>query len=238
MAASNEELEVMARFLASPAGASLVEEPPAPPQGQQQQQQRPQSQGKHGKQRKGGNWFGSVPASTPKPQAPVVTYSRSGWRIVGFLALLFAIPAWLEGARFTRDGWIAFIDGLLGRLGIPYQIPSLPWWVGLVLMVVLGKIYGHIEMDRWPIRRPQGWSNFFNFALWHVERWEVWVVFLIVILSDVGTTYIGARNNDPNDIQFLVQLAQNGTQLAIYAILVTFVPDRLARWGWRKLRDR
>lgn len=164
-----------------------------------------------------------------------VAAPRSRSRIVGFFALLIGVPFWLEAARFTRDGWIVFVDWLCARFGVPWQVPPLDWRVGIVLLILFGIGYSYVEIVKLPVRLPADWrKDFLSFDKWRIEqRWEAWVVWLVLIVSDVATTYVGARRPDPSGLAIMRDIAASSGALALYAILLTFIPDRLARFGWR-----
>jgi hypothetical protein len=171
--------------------------------------------------------------STPIPRPP-----SGSSRIVGLFALLFGIPLWLEAARFTRDGWILFIDWLCARFNIPWQVPSLDWRVAIALIAILGFGYSYVEMVKQPIRMPRNWrKDGLSFGAWRFERrWEAWIVWIVLIASDIGTTYAGAKNPDPSGLALMRDVIASGGMLAAYAIILTFIPDRLVRFGWRSLK--
>lgn len=162
-------------------------------------------------------------------------------RLIGVFAMLIGVPLWFEAARFTRDGWILGIDWFAARLSIPLRVPALDWRVALLLALALGVAYSRIESQP-PIRPPKDWRrNVFRFDLWTVNRtWQVWAVWLFLIVTDIATTYVGARarGSDPNELQILRDLATAGAALVTYAILLTFAPDGLIRYGWHTLIKR
>ena len=169
--------------------------------------------------------------------APRTTTSR----LIGVFALLIGIPLWFEAARFTRDGWILGLNWFAARLSIPLRVPVLDWRIALLLALLLGVAYSRIESQP-PIRPPKDWrKNVFRLDLWTVNRtWQVWIVWLFLIVTDIATTYVGARarGGDPNELQILRDLATAGAALATYAILLTFAPDGLIRYGWHTLTKR
>lgn len=172
-----------------------------------------------------------------KESAATEPIARRTSPIVGIFALLIGIPFWLEAARFTRDGWIAFVDWLCARFGIPWQVPPLHWGVMFALVLAVGFGYSYVEIGKQPVKLPKNWrANLLNFSSWRIERrWEAWIVWAVLIVSDVATTYVGARNPDPSGLAIARDIAASSGTLALYAILLTFIPDRLARFGWRSL---
>lgn len=177
----------------------------------------------------------ATPTESSAPVAPVSSRSR----LVGLFALIIGTPFWLEAARFTRDGWIAFLNWMCDRMGIPWQVPALDWRLSIGLMVAIGLAYSYIEIGRQPIRMPRKWGDILEFRLWRFERkWEVWAVWFVLIISDVGTTYLGARKPDPSGLAIMTQIASDGRVLALYAILLTFLPDRLCKFGWHSIKGK
>lgn len=176
----------------------------------------------------------SRPASTLKP-------ARGKSIPVALFALALALPAWLEGARTTREGWIQAINWGLARLHIQASIPASEkwhWGVALGILIALGYGYSRVEINHAPIRPPRNWrKEFFRWSAWHVEpAWQLWLVWFVLIVSDVGTMYLGARQPQPGDAAIFHQIAASGQIAASYAILMTFIPDQLFRYGWRMLR--
>lgn len=193
----------------------------------------------------------SAPLESKKPTEEEEETRVSGSsRIVGVFALLFGIPLWLEAARFTRDGWILFINWICTRFQIggaePWQIGALDWRVGLALIVLLGFGYSYVEMWKQPIKLPQKCETARGFKAWRMaasdlkawrfeRRWEAWIVWAVLIASDVATTYAGAQKPDPSGLAIMRDIAAAGGALTLYAIILTFIPDRLARYGIKAL---
>lgn len=176
-------------------------------------------------------------ASAPKSAQP-----QGGARpglLIGVFAFLFGAIPWLEGARTTRDGWVIALNWILDRLHIPAQIPAStlwPWWGAVCALFVLGIGYSVVELRFAPMRIPAS-SQILNANAWRINHsWQAWIVWLVIIITDVGTMYLGARQARPDDPAILRQIAESGQAAAIYAIIITFVPDRLARWGWKTAR--
>ena len=183
----------------------------------------------------------SAPIAVPQSEAAP---RQNGIIIaVALFALVLGAPAWLEGARTTRDGWVLFLNSILSRVGVPYLIPDATtwrWWLALGMMVALGFAYSRVEIFAAPVRPPRSWlRDFFKIDAWHIERrWQVWLVWIIIISTDVYTMYLGARAPRASDPAIFHQIAASLRSAAIYAILITFLPDRLILFGWRQLRSQ
>lgn len=161
-------------------------------------------------------------------------------RLRGVFALAIAVPMWLEGARTTRDGWVLVINAILERFDVPVVIPpaaNWAWWAALGVLVGMGYAYSRVEVAL-PFRPPRELRrDFFKVGLWRFDRtWEIWIVWLVLVVSDVATTYVGVRSPAPDAATIFQQLAQFGPIAALYALVLTFVPERLAIYGWRRLR--
>ena len=189
---------------------------------------------------------GGNPPRSPQrqPQAPAqgvreqpyVQPKAKASPLVGVFALLIGAPFWFEAARFTRDGWILAINWLCTRLAVPWQVPALDWRVALGAALILGAAYSRIEA-RPPVLPPKNWrKDALNPRAWRIERtWQVWAVWLFLIVTDIGSTYVGARNRgqSADELRILRDIATSGAALVGYAILLTFAPDGLIRYGWR-----
>jgi hypothetical protein len=62
------------------------------------------------------------------------------------------------------------------------------------------------------------------------------VIFLVIIASDVGTTYMGIQNPPKGSWKLMSDVAKSSGLSGLLAIIVTFLPDRLVRWSWRRLK--
>lgn len=180
--------------------------------------------------------------SAPMTDGKVVEQAkRARSPIVALFAIAVALPAWLEGARTTRDGWVLFANWVLGRAHIPVEIApatTWAWWVALGVLVALGYGYSRVEIQHAPIRPPKNWrKEFFVWSKWHFEpAWQRWLVWFVLIITDVGTMYLGARSVQAGDAAIFQQIAASAQAAAVYAIILTFIPDQLLRYGWRSLR--
>lgn len=164
----------------------------------------------------------------------------SNRRALGLFALALAAPLWLEGARTTRDGAIIFVNWCLARLRIPLAVQpasAWAWYIALGLLIGLGLLYSRIELQA-PIRPPRNLRrDFARWGLWHIERsWIVWLLWFVLVVSDVGTMYLGARAPEPGAAPIFLQIATTPLLAAIYAIIITFLPERIFVFGWRSVK--
>jgi hypothetical protein len=179
------------------------------------------------------------PAAQVRSQSYAAPRQKS--RLLGLFALLFAALVWLEGARTTRDGWVVAANWLLARSGIPMIVPPVgawPWYAAFGALLVLGVVYSHIEVLQVPIRwRGKSRHDYFNRRMWAISRvWQVWAVWLVLVVSDVGTMYLGAKAPEAGAAPLFQQIAASSILAALYAIIVTFAPERLGIFGWGQLR--
>lgn len=174
------------------------------------------------------------PVERPQPAVTVQPRTRTTTsRVVALFAFAIGLPFWLDGARYTRDGWIAFLNWLAMRLSIPAQVPPLSWQVALGAMIAMGAAYSYIEMGRQPFTVPSR-AQFFSLSAWRMERsWQAWLVWIVLIVSDIGTTYAGIRQARPDELAVLQSIGQSVRLAVVYGVVITFVPDRLLRYGWR-----
>jgi hypothetical protein len=144
----------------------------------------------------------------------------------GLLAGAFGLAGWAVGGKYTLDGWIIGLNMLMGHLHIPARVP-LPadWWV--VIFVPLAAGYSWVELRARP-DRPQ-WVA--------LDRWIVAaLLWALVILSDVGSTFVGTQNPGPRPWPITTWLATTPWAGGIWSIILTFAPEALMVYAWRLLR--
>lgn len=182
----------------------------------------------------------SEPTAAQPRQETRTSERASNRRALGLFALALAVPMWLEGARTTRDGWIIAVNWLLGRFGIPLRVPAATtwtWYIALGALIGLGLLYSRIELQA-PVRPPRNLRrDFMRLEMWRIERsLLVWLSWIALVVSDVGTMYIGARTPEPSAALIFAQIAAAPLLSAIYAIIITFLPERLGVFGWRNVK--
>jgi hypothetical protein len=105
-------------------------------------------------------------------------------------------------------------------LGLPITIPApTGWWV--LAMVPIGLIYSLVEMQIWKAHKRRGQA----LALFAIG-------WFLIVVTDVGTTYLGLRTPPPADAWPITQTIAESAALAfVWAAILTFVSDWLIIGG-------
>lgn len=162
----------------------------------------------------------------PDEPAPAPGRARGGSLAVAALALAFGVTFWSVGGKYTLDGWVVGLNVLLGFLQVPARIPRpVGWWV--LLFIPLALAYSWVEVRARPSLVPRG--------AW--DRWAVAVLlWVVVILSDVGSTFAGVQSPGPRPWPVSVWVAENDPAGGLWSLVLTFAPEALILYGIRHLR--
>lgn len=156
---------------------------------------------------------------------PVVKRPASGgeWTI-GIVLIVFGLFGWLTGARYTLFGWVTGLNMFLAWLGLPLIVPvPAGWWI--LAMAPIGLVYSHVEIQIWKAHKRRGQS----LALF-VMSW------LLIVVTDVGTTYLGVRAPQPGAWQITQTIAANAGLAFAWAGVLTFASDWLIIGGWKLIK--
>lgn len=153
---------------------------------------------------------------------------RPGNKVYGLIVLFLGIILWVPAARWTIDGWIAWINGMAGWLGIVEPLPRLTGWPLLIGAAVVGGLYSLVEIYWQPVQRKSG-------KLIYAEP-LIWVVWFMITASDVYTTYLGFLLPPETAGQLWQESAQNANVAALVSILLTFIPNWMILRGLKRLR--
>jgi len=134
-------------------------------------------------------------------------------RAYGLMAVLLGVAFWPLGAWYTAVGWAWVLNWLLALVALPWRVPTPEGVYGIAAAAIIGGIYSAIELSP-PRRKGVDWVSWLM----------LFVVWLFVIISDVGTTYAG--------------MTQPSGIAAVLAILLTFAPDQATMRGVRILRGK
>jgi hypothetical protein len=150
----------------------------------------------------------------PRPEVRRAPIASAGAipRVYGAALLLFGVPFWPVAAWFLASGWVVVVNAIMDLLRQSWAVPAPAGVYGLVAAVIVGGIYSRIELK--PPIRERDWRRA---AL-------LWLVWALVMLSDVGATYRG--------------LERQSVIGALLAIVLTFGPDQAIMRGWRIINGR
>lgn len=145
---------------------------------------------------------------------------------VGVVLLAFGVPGWLAGGRYTVDGWVVWLNWFSTWLHIPASIPRIAGW-GLLLVLPVAYIYSQVEVTHRPVRRVG--------SHWRSAGPLFWAAWLLIVATDVGSTYQGVRAPAPGAWEITRQVAAEPWLAFFWASILTFAPERLIIGGIRLL---
>lgn len=170
------------------------------------------------------------PAATPrKPFAPypiVEPPARAGIGApAGILMLLFGLPLWALGAKYTLDGAVIGINMLAAFLELPARIPAPTGWWNLLLIPV-GLLFSYVESS---VR-----LNLFGGP---AQLFALVVLLVFTHGIDIYTTYLGISSlaAQSSGIGQFLNLFWWSPYIA--AIVLTYLPELLIRGGWSLLTE-
>lgn len=173
----------------------------------------------------------AAPATrSPASRQSSSTSARTGKRqpatyAAGALLVLFGALLWLAGAKYTLNGWHTLLSWFLAWLGLPVTLPPIAGYA-VLLCIPIGVAYSLVELYRpWRYRAPK-WDHT---ALY-------WVLWILIVISDSATTYLGVRAPGADAIALAQQVAASGAAAALWALILTFVPEWFMLGGLRLLR--
>lgn len=170
------------------------------------------------------------PAVAPrKPFAPypiVEPPARAGIGApAGILMLLFGLPLWALGAKYTLDGAVIGINMLAMFLELPARIPAPTGWWNLLLIPV-GLLFSYVESS---VR-----LNLFGGP---AQLFALIVLLVFTHGIDIYTTYLGISSltAQSSGIGQFLNLFWWSPYLA--AMVLTYLPELLIRGGWSLLME-
>lgn len=155
---------------------------------------------------------------------PIARRAGGGDWAVGAALVIFGLIGWLTGARYTLFGWVTGVNLFFNWIGLPLAVPKPSGWA-ILAMVPIALVYSRVEMQIWQAHKRHGQA----LALFAVG-------WLLIVATDVGTTYLGVRAPSP-DAWPITQSIAASTFIAFgWAAVLTFVSDWLIIGGWKLLR--
>lgn len=172
--------------------------------------------------------------ASAKPATPVAfKIDPMTQALIGIVLAVFGLLQWIPAARFTADGWVAWINMFTRWLTLGDVIPRLAGVALVGVALAIGLAYSRVEISALPIKRLN--------KRWSIAPLAVCVAWLFMAGTDVGTTFTGLMAPPPNSFLAWQQLAQNPPLAAALAFYLTFLPDwciiggiRLMMTAWRR----
>jgi hypothetical protein len=162
-----------------------------------------------------------VSVRTREMEAPTAEQAQSTRRpsliVPGIMALLFGVPIWVIGARYTLDGWVIVLNLIAGVTHLPFVLTA-PAGMWSLLLFPIGIGYSLIEVRY----RPRGARTF-----------APWLVWALVIVSDYGSTYIAATTPPADAWAITAWMATTVPAAALWTAVLTFLPETLIMAGIR-----
>lgn len=154
---------------------------------------------------------------------PVAKKGGGEWA-VGSALLAFGLLGWLTGARYTLLGWVVGLNLFFAWLGLPVEIPTpAGWWI--LTMIPIAVIYSKVEMQVWKAHKRRGQALALFIVGW-----------LLVVATDVGSTYLGVRSPQPEAWDITLTIAKSAGLAFVWSAILTFVSDWLILGGIKLLK--
>lgn len=164
----------------------------------------------------------------PAAPAPAARHTHGNAWAVGVALFAFGIPMWLAGGKYTVEGWIEWIRMLSTWFGTPLAIPRpVGWWLLVILPVAI--IYSRVEVRHRPASWRAGRMHFTHDPLF-------WVAWLLIVCTDIFTTYTGVRSPAADATLLLQQVASSWWLSGTWATILTFAPEWMIIGGMYLIR--
>jgi hypothetical protein len=150
-----------------------------------------------------------------KPTAPPAAAAkpRGGLLVLAIVLFVFGAIGWIAGGKYTVEGWIIALN-MFGRwIGVPVALTAPRGWALVGAIVISGVIYSRVEL--------LGLRN-------TVQRMpSFWIAWLLIFLTDIGSTLIGVLNPPADAAPALITLALLPWLAVVWAIVLTLMPEYL-----------
>jgi len=169
----------------------------------------------------------AVPPRKPFAPYPIVEPpARSGIGApAGLLMILFGLPLWALGAKYTLDGVVIGINMLAAFLELPARVPApIGWWN--LLLIPIGLLFSYVESS---VR-----LNLFGGPA------QLLALLILLALThgiDIYTTYLGISSLAAQSTGIGQVLNLFWWSPFIAAVVLTYLPELLIRGGWSLLTE-
>jgi hypothetical protein len=144
--------------------------------------------------------------------------------IVGISFTLVALGlgslAWLFGARYTIDGTIWIVNLALEAVSEGYRLETgRNLYLGMMAIPII------FSMVEWGMGKRIMRSE-----------WETRILWFSVVAIDLLTTGFGVAAINPGNSEIMAWIVGNFLPIIGITFFLTFWPEWILKWGWRKLR--
>ncbi len=158
--------------------------------------------------------LGETRAPQGKPQASLYA--------LAIVLLVFGGIGWIAGGKYTVEGWIVALNMFARWVGIEQQLSVPRGWALVAAVVASGVVYSRVEL--------LAWRN-------TVHRLPTfWIGWILIVLTDVGSTLLGVANPPPDAAPVFLQLAATPAAAILWALVLTAAPEYLILGGMRLFR--
>jgi hypothetical protein len=154
-----------------------------------------------------------APLSSGKTTAPAQGKPRGGLLALSIVLFVFGGIGWLAGGKYTVEGWVVALNmfgrwiGVAGQLDVPRG-----WWL-VFAVLASGLVYSRVELLA--LRNT-------------VQRMPTfWIAWLLIFLTDIGSTFFGVMSPAPDAAPILRQLATLPYLAGLWALILTLLPEYL-----------
>lgn len=163
----------------------------------------------------------SAPMENREPAQPQGKPQASLYALA-IVLLTFGGLGWIAGGKYTVEGWVVALNMFARWVGIEQQLATPRGWWLVASVVVAGVIYSRVEL--------LAWRN-------TVHRMPTfWLGWVLIVLTDVGSTLLGVMNPAPDAHPVFLQLAKTAPAAIFWALVLTAAPEYLILGGWRLFR--
>jgi hypothetical protein len=165
----------------------------------------------------------------PQPQSKPVSKQRESLIPAGIAALMFGIPLWFVSARYSLDGWVMAVNVAAHHVHLPLFIqPVMGWWS--LLLIPIGLIYSLVEVLYHPFKRMARANR--------VAAAVFIIACLLLHATDVGSTALSVINPTADAWPISLWIAHTWYITAVWAIILTYLPERLIIAGSQWIAGR
>lgn len=163
----------------------------------------------------------SEPLKDGKPEERRRAPAPGLWPLA-LVLLVFGAIGWVAGGKYTVEGWVTALNmfgrwvGVGGTLNVPRGV------LLIAVIAALSLLYSRVELmvyARSAHRLPL-----------------FWIGWLLIVMTDIGSTLIGVLNPPEDAAPVMLQVASLPPVAIVFSLILTFIPEWLILGGAKLLR--